>query len=126
MRLDRASILVARRANPENLFFEIFENIKKLVFAIHLRAPGGARGAAGRSPGRRPADGSPGRRPGPFLGGTFRVNRPKTLRRSAKKTISELNHVSHVSHSQPAVLGKVVSGPRPGTTLLHAPGTKMT
>ena len=31
MRLDRASILVARRANPENYFFEILENLKKLV-----------------------------------------------------------------------------------------------
>ena len=32
MRMDRASILVARRANPENFVSEIFENLKNQVF----------------------------------------------------------------------------------------------
>ena len=32
MRLDRASILVARRANSENILFEVFGNLKNLVF----------------------------------------------------------------------------------------------
>ena len=34
MRLDRASILVARRANSENVFWDNFENLKKHVFQM--------------------------------------------------------------------------------------------
>ena len=34
MRLDRASILVARPAKYDNLFLKIFEKLKKLCFQI--------------------------------------------------------------------------------------------
>ena len=58
---------------------------------------------------------------------------PEIVEGITKNVIQEFRELSQrqsaaVSRSprQPAVPGKVVSGPRPGTTLLHAPGTKMT
>ena len=51
------------------------------------------------------------------------IRRPQS--NSVKLDQTQSNSVSD-SQCQPAVLGKVVPRPRPGTTLLHAPGTKMT
>ena len=106
--------------------------------------PGHPRGTPGASPGHpRGTPGNPRGSPGIpgdfggrpedpggrvpaetlFWGRTFRVNGLKPLRLSTKKGFPELKELSQ---AQPAVPAKVVSGPRPGTTLLHAPGTKMT
>ena len=93
--------------------------------------PGGSPGG-GRGGGR--GDPRGGARPGPlFWGRTFRGNLPKTLRLPSKKTIQELRELSprqsisvNLSYTQPAVPPEVVFSPRLGTTLLHAPGTKMT
>ena len=98
-------------------------------------APGHPRGSPG-APGDPRSTGHPGGRvlAGTlFWGRTFRVNPPKTSCQPVKKGVPELLNLSqrqstsvNVSQRQPPVPGKVVSGPRPGTTLLHAPGTKMT
>ena len=58
---------------------------------------------------------------------------PEIVEGITKNVIQEFSELHQrqsaaVSRSprQPPVPGKVVSGPRPGTTLVHAPGTKMT
>ena len=83
----------------------------------------------GRSPGQRPADGTPGRRPGNFLGTHFpskcaQNNTPVEQIRCPGTRHSQSAAVSR-SQPQPAVPHKLVSEPHIGTTLLHAPGTKM-
>ena len=128
------------------LFFSIKNSFKS--FKIMNKCLGDARGIPRGIPGAAPGHprGSPGA-PGdprstagaprgkgasrdPLLGTHFPSKSSKNTMPASKKRCpgtrqSQSTSVSR-SQRQPAVLGKVVSGPRPGTTLLHAPGTKMT
>ena len=85
--------------------------------------PGAAGGTAGGSPGRRPAGTL-------FWGRTFPVNLAKTQRLPSKQSDPGAQPRQSISvngsQRQPPVPHNLVFGPRPGTTLLHTPGTKMT
>ena len=67
MRLDRASILVARRTNSENFVFEVFGNLTNRVFSGFTEPILGRFLAQGVLPGAGPGAG-PGALPGPGPG----------------------------------------------------------
>ena len=60
----------------------------------------------------------------------FAKNTAPAIKKTTIQELREFNRSQstpvNASYTQPAVRHKVVFGPRLGTTLLHAPGTKMT
>ena len=107
------------------------------------RSPGGARGRAGGPrvrPGGARGGGRRTGRPGSFLGACFpnklaeiicpaikKIDPGTQPRQSNSVNVSRTQSTSVArNQTQPAVPGKVVFSPRPGSTLLHAPETKMT
>ena len=96
-------------------------------------APGHPRGSPGAPGDPRSTAGAPrgkGASRDPLLGTHFPRKSSKNIMPCIKKRGPGIRQRQSAAvrggQRQPAVPGKVVSGPRPGTTLLHAPGTKMT
>ena len=98
--------------------------MKDKIKYINARGcPGGARGRPGAAVGGRDARETAGELFGDALSEQIGCNHCACAQ---KKGSRNSENSVNVSQRQPPVRAKLGPGPRPGTTLLHTPGTKMT